>query len=113
MKPHWSGVFPAVVTQLHKHQSIDLDSTARHLEVLIDSGVKGLVMLGSLGENTLMEPQEKRSVMEMAKKVARGRVQVLSGVAENSTALACKYARDMEKLGIDGLMVLPGMVYKS
>jgi len=113
MKTHWSGVFPAVTTQLHQDQSINFEATARHLEVLIDSGVKGLVMLGSLGENTLMEPQEKRRVMEMAKEVARGRVQVLSGVSENSTALACRYAHDMEKLGIDGLMVLPGMVYKS
>ena len=41
-------------------------------------------MLGSLGENTLMEPQEKRRVMEMAKEVARGRVQVLSGVSETA-----------------------------
>ncbi|HSU65709.1 MAG TPA: dihydrodipicolinate synthase family protein [Tepidisphaeraceae bacterium] len=113
MKTSWSGVFPAVVTQLNKDQSINLEATARHLEALIDSGVKGLVMLGSLGENTLLEPEEKRRVMQMAKQTARGRVQVLSGVAENSTALACQYARDMEKLGIDGLMVLPGMVYKS
>ena len=113
MNTPWSGVFPAVTTQLNKDESINFEATARHLEVLIDSGVKGLIMLGSLGENTLMEPDEKRRVMEMAKKVARGRVQVLSGVAENSTAFACKYARDMEKLGIDGLMVLPGMVYKS
>lgn len=113
MKTTWSGVFPAVVTQLNKDQSINLEATARHLEVLMDSGVKGLVMLGSLGENTLLAPEEKRQVMEMAKQTARGRVQVLSGVAENSTALACRYASDMEKLGIDGLMVLPGMVYKS
>ncbi len=113
MTTTWSGVFPAVVTQLQKDQSLNLDATAHHLEVLIESGVKGLVMLGSLGENTLMEPEEKRQVMQMAKQVARGRVQVLSGVSENSTALACRYARDMEKLGIDGLMVLPGMVYKS
>src|SRR5436190_9564539 len=51
--------------------------------------------------------------MEMAKRVVKGRVQLLSGVAENSTTLACRYARDMEKMGIDGLMVLPAMVYKS
>jgi 4-hydroxy-tetrahydrodipicolinate synthase len=113
MNTHWSGVFPAVTTQLNKDESINFESTARHLEVLIDSGVKGLIMLGSLGENTSMEQEEKRRVMEMAKRVVRGRVQLLSGVAENSTALACRYARDMEKLGIDGLMVLPGMVYKS
>lgn len=113
MTTTWSGVFPAVTTQLNEDQSINFEATARHLEVLIESGVKGLVMLGSLGENTLMTPDEKRQVMKMAKETVRGRVQVLSGVSENSTAFACQYARDMEKLGIDGLMVLPGMVYKS
>lgn len=109
----WKGVFPAVTTQMHRDQSIDLEATARHIEVLIDSGVQGLIMLGSLGENTLLEPDEKRSVMRMAKEVAAGRVPVLSGVAEFSTAAACRYARDMEKLGADGLMVLPAMVYKA
>jgi 4-hydroxy-tetrahydrodipicolinate synthase len=46
-------------------------------------------------------------------RVVRGRIPVLSGVAEYTTALGCRYARDVEALGIDGLMVLPGMVYKS
>ena len=113
MKPNWKGVFPAVTTQLKKDQSLDLDATARHIEVLIDSGVSGLIMLGSLGENTALEPEEKRRVMEVALKTSRGRVPVLSGVAECSTASACRYARDMEKLGANGLMVLPAMVYKS
>src|SRR4051812_8965854 len=108
--PRWKGVFPAVTTQMHRDQTIDLEATARHIEVLIDSGVQGLVMLGSLGENTLLEPDEKRSVMRMAQEVAAGRVPVVSGVAEFSTAAACRYAREMEKLGADGLMVLPAMV---
>ena len=38
---------------------------------------------------------------------------VLSGVAEYSTALACRFAADAQKIGVDGLMVLPAMVYKS
>jgi len=113
MKQNWRGVFPAATTQLKKDQSLDLDATARHLEVLIDSGVSGLIMLGSLGENTALEPEEKRRVMEAAVKTSGGRVPVLSGVAECSTAAGCRYARDMEKLGADGLMVLPAMVYKS
>lgn len=112
-KIRWQGVFPAVTTQFRKDQSLDLDGTARHIEALIESGVTGLVMLGSLGENTAMEPEEKRRVVELAIKVSARRVPVLSGVAECSTALACRYARDMEKLGADGLMVLPAMVYKS
>lgn len=113
MKANWKGVFPAVTTQFLQDQSLDLDATARHIEVLIGSGVSGLVMLGSLGENTALEPQEKRQVVAMAISASRGRVPVLSGVAECSTAAACRYAREIEKLGADGLMVLPAMVYKA
>src|SRR5436305_1955716 len=113
MKTTWKGVFPAATTQLRKDQSLDLDATARHLEVLIDSGISGLIMLGSLGENTALEPEEKRRVMELAIRTSRGRIPVLSGVAECSTAAACRYAREMEKMGVDGLMVLPAMVYKA
>lgn len=112
--PHpWAGVFPAVTTQFRADQSLDLDATARHVEVLIESGATGLVMLGSLGENVALEPAEKRAVMEMTIRVARGRVPVLSGVAETSTAAGVRYVREMEKLGADGVMVLPAMVYKS
>src|SRR6266498_3013294 len=112
--PHpWSGVFPALTTQVHPDQSLDLDATQRHIEVLIDNGATGVVMLGSLGENVTLDPQEKRAVMEMAIRAARGCVPVLSGIAETSTAAAARYAREMEKLGADGVMVLPAMVYKS
>ena len=46
-------------------------------------------------------------------KVVNGRVAVLSGVAETSTAEAVRYVRDMEKLGADGVMLMPAMLYKG
>jgi len=113
MKPYWSGVFPAITTQLHKDGSIDLDGTAVHAEVLIKSGVTGMIFLGSLGENQPMSGEEKRRVMEAMVKVVKGRVQVLSGVAETSTAEAVRYTRDIEKLGADGVMLMPAMLYKG
>ncbi len=113
MKPFWSGVFPAITTQLKRDQSLDLDATAQHVEVLIQSGVNGIVFLGSLGENQPLRGDEKRLVIEAMVKVVNGRVKVLSGVAETSTAEACRYARDVEKLGVDGIMLLPGMLYKG
>src|SRR5438309_5102029 len=105
MKPYWQGVFPAVTTQLHKDQSLDLDATARHVEALISSGVRGLIMLGSLGENQALEPEEKRRVIEATVKHVSGRVPVLSGVAECSTSAASRYVRDCETLGADGFML--------
>ena len=89
MSVTWKGVFPAVTTQFKKDQSLDLEATARHIGTLIESGVQGLVMLGSLGENAALEPEEKRRVMEVAIKTAGERVPVLSGISECSTAAAC------------------------
>jgi 4-hydroxy-tetrahydrodipicolinate synthase len=112
-KPFWQGVFPAMTTQLRRDESIDLEATARHADALIASGAQGLIFLGSLGENQALRREEKRSVLEAMVKAVQGRVPVLSGVAESSTAEACAYVRDMEKLGADGLMVMPAMLYKG
>jgi 1-pyrroline-4-hydroxy-2-carboxylate deaminase len=111
--PHWQGVFPAVTTQFHADLSLDLVGTARHLEVLLDSGVAGLVVCGSLGENQSLAADEKRRVVELAVQIARGRASVLSGVAETSTAAACEYVRDCQRLKADGFMVMPAMVYRA
>src|SRR3954464_12550176 len=98
--PYWQGVFPAITTQFRKDQSLDLDATARYAEVLISSGVSGIIFLGSLGENQAMRADEKRQVIEAMVKVVNGRVPVLSGVAESSTAEACRYLCDIERLGV-------------
>ena len=113
MKHLWTGVFPACITHLKRDQSLDLDATARHFEALIASGVSGLIVCGSLGENQTLEPVEKRAVVRCAVEVARGRVPVLSGVAESSTAVAIHYVRDMAKLGAGGVMLMPPMSYKG
>lgn len=113
MKQRWSGVFPAVTTQLRKDQSLDLEATARHCEALIASGISGLIPCGSLGENQALDPDEKRAVVQAVVEVAAGRIPVLSGVAEPSTALAIRYVRDMEKLGVDGVMLMPAMLYRG
>jgi 4-hydroxy-tetrahydrodipicolinate synthase len=112
-KVNWKGVFPAITTQFAPDQSLDLPATAKHLEFLIEAGIHGVVLLGTVGENTALTYEEKLSVLREMKKIAAGRIPVLTGVAEYTTALACRYARDAENAGIDGLMVLPGMVYKS
>jgi dihydrodipicolinate synthase/N-acetylneuraminate lyase len=109
----WSGVFPAITTQIHRDGSLDLEGTARHAEALIDSGVSGLIFLGSLGENQMLTAEEKRLVVQEMSLAADGRVPVLSGVAEASTAEAVRYVRDCEAAGADGFMLMPAMIYKT
>jgi 4-hydroxy-tetrahydrodipicolinate synthase len=111
--PYWQGVFPAITTQMRKDGSLDLDATARHAEVLIESGVAGIIFLGSLGENQSLTPDEKRRVVGAMVNAVNRRVPVLSGVAESSTTEAIRYVRDGEKLGLDGFMLMPAMLYKG
>lgn len=113
MSVNWKGVYPAVTTQFNEDFSIDHDGNARMLDQLIKDGVHGIIVCGTVGENCSLSAEEKREVMKRALKVVDGRVPVLSGVAETTTALAVQYAKDAEAIGIDGLMVLPGMVYRS
>jgi 4-hydroxy-tetrahydrodipicolinate synthase len=109
----WQGVFPAVTTKLKPDFSLDLDAIARGLERLIDSGVAGVVMMGMVGENAQLSHEEKLTVLRTAKEVVRGRVPVISGVAETSTEKAVAFARKAQDIGVDGLMVFPGLTYKS
>ena len=111
--PNWHGVFPALTTQFHPDESLDIPATARHLEHMIASGIHGVILLGSVGENTALSAEEKLTVLRELLPIAKGRIPVLSGVAEFTTPTAARYARDCERIGIDGLMVLPAMVYKA
>jgi len=112
-QPYWSGVFPATTTQLNQDQSLDLDATARHAEALIASRISGIIFLGSLGENQALLAEEKRRLIQAMIQVVNRRVPVLSGVAETSTAEACRYVRDLERLGVDGFMLMPAMLYRG
>jgi 4-hydroxy-tetrahydrodipicolinate synthase len=113
MQPYWTGVFPAVTTQFHQDQTLNLAGTAKHLEALIASGISGAIMCGSLGENQTLTPEEKRDVIRCSIEVARGRIPVLSGVAESSTAAAVQYVQDAKGLGAAGVMLMPAMSYRG
>ena len=109
----WSGVFPAAITHFHGDQSLDLPATMQHLDAMLAAGVHGMIMLGTVGENCSLEYHEKLAVLKAAVEHIGKRVPVLTGVAECTTRLACRFAEDAAKIGVQGFMLLPAMVYKS
>jgi 4-hydroxy-tetrahydrodipicolinate synthase len=78
---------------------------------LVEEGVHGLVVLGTCGENNSLTAEEKRSVLRAAVEAVKGRVPIIVGVSELTTAAAVAFARDAEAIGATALMVLPAMVY--
>jgi 4-hydroxy-tetrahydrodipicolinate synthase len=113
MQVNWKGVFPAVTTKLKDDGSLDQEAIKAGLNRLIDNGVSGVVMMGMVGENAQLTPDEKRTVLKIAVKTVNGRVPIVSGLAETNTDNAIQFAQDAEKIGVQGLMVFPGLTYKS
>ena len=113
MDVSWQGVFPAATTQFHSDQSLNIRGTLDHLDKMIEAGIHGLIMLGTVGENCSLQGYEKLDLLWATVERVAGRVPVLTGVAEYTTPIACFFAEEAEKAGIDGLMVLPAMVYPA
>jgi 1-pyrroline-4-hydroxy-2-carboxylate deaminase len=108
---NWRGVIPAATTQFDSDLEVDLPATQRVHKALLQDGVHGLVLMGTVGEGNSLSAAEKRSVLEAAVEVSEGKVPVIAGVSEFTTAAAITFARDAERIGATGLMVLPAMVY--
>jgi 1-pyrroline-4-hydroxy-2-carboxylate deaminase len=107
----WSGVFPAATTQFDAALQVDLAATQKVQQALLRDGVHGLVLMGTVGEGNSLTGDEKRNVLRAAVEASGGKVPVIAGVSEFTTAAAADFARDAERLGAAGLMVLPAMVY--
>ena len=108
---NWSGVYPAATTQFDAALELDLRATQSVQAALLRDGVHGLVLMGTVGEGNSLSAAEKRTVLRGAVEVTEGRVPIIAGVSEFTTAAAVTFVRDAERLGASGFMVLPGMVY--
>lgn len=110
---NWRGVYPAALTQFNSDYSVNISATLEHLDALIEAGVHGFIMLGTCGENNSLEPDEKYQILHAAVERVDKKVPVLTGVSELTTARAVRFAQKAREIGVDGLMVLPAMAYRS
>lgn len=108
----WRGVFPAVTTKFTSDDRLDMAEMERCFALQVEAGVDGLIVCGSLGEAMALEAEEKLEILKLAKSVAGSRP-VLMTVCESSTRRAVAAAQAAAKAGADGLMVLPGVPYRS
>ncbi len=113
MSLNWTGVIPALMTEMKQDGALDLPATQRHIEKCLDAGSEGFVMLGTLGENSSLSVDEKEQVVRAAVEAVNGRVPVIAGIAEYTTKLAIETSKRMQAAGAAGLMTLPTMVYEQ
>jgi 4-hydroxy-tetrahydrodipicolinate synthase len=100
------GVFPYLVSPVSASGEVLEDVLARLCHDLITAGVHGLAPLGSTGEFAYLNWAQRRRVVEIAVKAANGRVPVVAGVAATTIADAVLQAREMQRIGCDGILAI-------
>jgi 4-hydroxy-tetrahydrodipicolinate synthase len=107
----WAGVFPAITTPFLESGGVDHPLLARHVAWLVESGCRGIVALGSLGESATLAFDEKVAVLLTCRGALGSGTPLVAGIAGLSTGECVALARAAADAGCDGLMVLPPYVH--
>jgi 4-hydroxy-tetrahydrodipicolinate synthase len=98
------GVIPPVVTPRSNDGALDLPALQNVIEHLIAGGVSGLFVLGSSGEVAFLSDSDREVILRETVRISAGRVPVLAGVNDMSTARVIEQIRIAERSGVDAVV---------
>lgn len=102
----FTGMATAIVTPMHTDGSIDYEALGRFVEFQIDSGINGLVVMGTTGENATIEPEDQKKVIAYTVEKVAGRVPVIAGTGTNNTEHVLHNTRNACQVGADAILVV-------
>jgi len=100
----FQGCGTALVTPFRPDLSLDEESVRALVRRQIEAGIHFLVPCGTTGENPTLEPEEHHRVVEITLQEAKGKVPVLAGCGGYHTGEVVALARELEALGVDGIL---------
>jgi 4-hydroxy-tetrahydrodipicolinate synthase len=104
MRTAFTGVGTALVTPFTKNGDLDEAAVRRLGRRQIDGGVHFLVPCGTTGETPTLSAEERLRIVEIVVDEAHGRVPILAGAGGYDTKEVIHVAREMERLGVSGLL---------
>jgi 4-hydroxy-tetrahydrodipicolinate synthase len=106
-----AGSLTALVTPFAASGALDLDAFARLIDDQLAGGTQGLVVAGSTGEAAALSPDEYSQLIATAVRQVRGRVPVLAGSGQSSTAATIAQTQRARDAGAEfALVVTPPYV---
>ena len=102
------GVWPATLVPFQASGEIDQEALLTHLtSVSAVAGVQGVVVNGEAGQVSSLTPEERCSVINLAKRVCGDRLPVIAGVVAGDPGTARSLAREAQASGADGILLFP------
>ena len=108
VEPRFGRMIPAMVTPFDENRELDLKQTRALARRLVDGGSDALVINGTTGESPTVFYPQKIKLFEAVVSEVGGEVPIIANVGDNCTADTVDFAQDVQKLGVDGfLLVVP------
>jgi 4-hydroxy-tetrahydrodipicolinate synthase len=95
-----SGVIPPMITPLTADEEVDRSAVRRQVDFMIEGGVDGLFLLGSIGEGPFLRARVRQELVEAAVEAAAGRVPVIAGIIETGTTRVIEEMRGLSGRGL-------------
>jgi 4-hydroxy-tetrahydrodipicolinate synthase len=100
------GAFTALITPMKENGDVDYEGFRRLINFQIESGIDGLVPLGTTGETPTLDDSEEERLIKIAVEEIRGRVPLIIGTGSNSTKSMVSYTKRAKDLGVDAVLVV-------
>lgn len=101
----FKGLYTALITPFNDDLSIDFDGFKKNIEFQIESGVDGLLPLGTTGETPTLSSSEISKVIKFAVEQVNKRVPVMIGTSTNCTQTTINNTKQAKELGADAVLI--------
>ena len=101
----FKGCGTAISTPFNE-DGVNLKEFARLVEDQIENQVDAIIVCGTTGESATMTEEERLQTIECAVKTSNGRVPIIAGTGSNNTKTVIEMNKKVEKLGVDGLLIV-------
>lgn len=105
-EPRFGRMIPAMVTPFDENRELDLKQASALARRLVDGGSDALVINGTTGESPTVFYPQKMKLFEAVVDEVGGEVPIIANVGDNCTADTVDFAQDVQKLGVDGFMLV-------
>ena len=104
--PRFGRMITAMVTPFTPDLELDLPRAQELAVKLIEEGSDAIVVCGTTGESPTVFYPQKIELFKAVIEAVGGRVPIIANAGDNCTADSVDFAREVSRLGVDGIMAV-------
>lgn len=101
----FKGAGTAIITPFDREQNVDYDALKRITRHQVDNKIDAIIILGTTGEAPVIEPDERKKIIETVMTEASGKCKIIIGTGGNNTKKVAELNKTAEDFKPDGLLI--------